>query len=143
MYFDNEIESRRTTVWRYLVGEHEPYTASTALSHRITIPFYRFLHILFSGTINGRTDDNWDLVTTTEIDLLWEIAEKVKLHPGYVAMQLLQQAAAQKYIGHGPLITRLVRKLRLLDIVRRYAQTYVVSVCRVACSGKKLRTKTS
>ncbi|CAN0827230.1 hypothetical protein LINGRAPRIM_LOCUS2518 [Linum grandiflorum] len=32
MYSDTEIESRRTVVWRYLVGEREPYTASTALS---------------------------------------------------------------------------------------------------------------
>ncbi|CAN0905180.1 hypothetical protein LINGRAHAP2_LOCUS23520 [Linum grandiflorum] len=108
-YSDTEIESRRTTVWRYLVGERERYTASTALSHRITIPFYRFLHIIFNGTISVRTDDNRDLVTTTEIDLLWAIAEKMKLHPGYVAMKLLQQAATQKYIGHGPLITRLVQ----------------------------------
>ncbi|CAN0843203.1 hypothetical protein LINGRAPRIM_LOCUS260 [Linum grandiflorum] len=102
-YFDTEIESRRTTVWRYLVGERELYTASTAMSHRITIPCYRFLHILFNGTISVRTDDNRDLVTTTEIDLFWAIAEKVKLHLGYVAMKLLQQAATQKYIGHGPL----------------------------------------
>ncbi|CAN0915397.1 hypothetical protein LINGRAHAP2_LOCUS29104 [Linum grandiflorum] len=109
MYSDTEIESRRIVVWRYLVGEREPYTASTALSHRITRPFYRFLHILFNGTISVRTDDNRDLVTTTEIDLFWEIAEKVKLLPGYVAMKLLQQAATQKYIGHGPLITRLVQ----------------------------------
>ncbi|CAN0846858.1 hypothetical protein LINGRAHAP2_LOCUS4659 [Linum grandiflorum] len=108
-YSDTEIPSRRTTVCRYLVGEHEPYTTLTALSHRITIPFYRFLHILFSGTISVRTDDNRDLVTTTEIDLFWAIAEKVKLHPRYVAMKLLQQAATQKYIGHGPLITRLVQ----------------------------------
>ncbi|CAN0915318.1 hypothetical protein LINGRAHAP2_LOCUS29066 [Linum grandiflorum] len=81
-YYDTEIESRRTTVWRYLVGEREPYTASTAQSHRITIPFNQFLHILFNGTISVRTEDNRDLVTTTEIDLFWEIAEKVKLHPG-------------------------------------------------------------
>ncbi|CAN0904603.1 hypothetical protein LINGRAHAP2_LOCUS23183 [Linum grandiflorum] len=79
------------------------------MSHRITIPFYRFMHILFNGTISVRTDDNQDLVTTTEIDLLWAIAENVKLHPGYVAMKLLQQTATQKYIGHGPLITRLVQ----------------------------------
>ncbi|CAN0847179.1 hypothetical protein LINGRAHAP2_LOCUS4833, partial [Linum grandiflorum] len=104
-----EIESRRTTVWRYLVAEREPYTASTTLSHLITIPFYRCLHILFNGTISVRTDNNQDLVTTTEIDLFWTIVEKVKLHPGYVAMKLLQQAATQKYIGHGPLITRLVQ----------------------------------
>ncbi|CAN0899795.1 hypothetical protein LINGRAHAP2_LOCUS20476 [Linum grandiflorum] len=109
MYSDTEIESRRTVVWRYLVGEREPYTASTALSHRITRPFYRFLHILLNGTISVRTDDNWDLVTTTEIDLFWAIVVKVKLHPGYVAMKLLKQAATQKYIGHGPLITRLVQ----------------------------------
>ncbi|CAN0847505.1 hypothetical protein LINGRAHAP2_LOCUS5010 [Linum grandiflorum] len=89
-YSDTEIESRRTTVWRYLVGEREPYTASTALSHRITIPFYRFLHIHFNGTISVCTDNNRDLVTTTEIDMLWPIAEKVKLHPGYVAMKLLK-----------------------------------------------------
>ncbi|CAN0876340.1 hypothetical protein LINGRAHAP2_LOCUS11259 [Linum grandiflorum] len=95
MYSDTEIESRRTVVWRYLVGEREPYTTSTALSHRITRPFYRFLHILFNGTISVRIDDNRDLVTTTEIDLFWAIAEKVKLHPGYVAMKLLQQAATQ------------------------------------------------
>ncbi|CAN0836832.1 hypothetical protein LINGRAHAP2_LOCUS1622 [Linum grandiflorum] len=38
-YSDTEIESRRTTVWRYLVGEREPYTASTALSQCITILF--------------------------------------------------------------------------------------------------------
>ncbi|CAN0893114.1 hypothetical protein LINGRAHAP2_LOCUS17962 [Linum grandiflorum] len=68
-YSDTKIESRRTTVWRYLVGEREPYTSSTTLSHRITIPFYRFLHILFNGTISVRTDDNRNLVTTTEIDL--------------------------------------------------------------------------
>ncbi|CAN0913478.1 hypothetical protein LINGRAHAP2_LOCUS27954 [Linum grandiflorum] len=110
-YSDIEIESRHTTVWRYLVGEREPYTASTALSSRITIPFYRFLHILFNGTISVRTDDNRDLVTTTEIDLFWAIVEKVKLHPGYGAMKLLQQAATQKYIGYGPLITRLVQNL--------------------------------
>ncbi|CAN0904338.1 hypothetical protein LINGRAHAP2_LOCUS23035 [Linum grandiflorum] len=109
MYSDTETESRRIVVWRYLVGEREPYTASTALSHRITRPFYRFLHILFNGTISVRIDDNRDLVTTTEIDLFWAIAEKVKLHPGYVAMMLLQQAATQKYIGHGALITRLVQ----------------------------------
>ncbi|CAN0924852.1 hypothetical protein LINGRAHAP2_LOCUS34421 [Linum grandiflorum] len=109
MYSDTKIESRRNVVWRYLVGECEPYTASTALSHRITRPFYQFLHILFNGTMSVRTDDNRDLVTTTEIDLFWAIAEKVKLHPGYVAMKLLQQAATQKYIGHGPLITRLVQ----------------------------------
>ncbi|CAN0858712.1 hypothetical protein LINGRAHAP2_LOCUS7416 [Linum grandiflorum] len=72
-YYETEIESRRTTVWRYLMGEHEPYTASTALSHRITIPFYRFLHILFNGTISVRIDNNRDLVITTEIDLLWAI----------------------------------------------------------------------
>ncbi|CAN0847307.1 hypothetical protein LINGRAHAP2_LOCUS4912 [Linum grandiflorum] len=108
MYSDTEIESRCIVVWRYLVGEREPYIASTTLSHRITRPFYRFLHILFNGTISVRTDDNRDLVTTTEIDLFWAIAEKVKLHPGYVAMKLLQQTTAQKYIGHGPLITRLV-----------------------------------
>ncbi|CAN0917213.1 hypothetical protein LINGRAHAP2_LOCUS30153 [Linum grandiflorum] len=99
-YSDTEIESRRTTAWRYSVGEREPYTASTGLSHRITIPFYRFLHILFNGTIRVHTDNNWDLVTTIEIDLFWAIAEKVKLHPRYVAMKLLQQAATQKYIGH-------------------------------------------
>ncbi|CAN0846859.1 hypothetical protein LINGRAHAP2_LOCUS4660 [Linum grandiflorum] len=69
MYSDTEIESHRTVVWRYLVGEREPYTASTALSHRLTRPFYRFLDILFNGTISVRTDDNRDLVTTTEIDL--------------------------------------------------------------------------
>ncbi|CAN0917490.1 hypothetical protein LINGRAHAP2_LOCUS30329 [Linum grandiflorum] len=109
MYSDTEIESRCTVVWRYLVGEREPYTASTALSHRITRPFYRFLHILFNGTISVRTNDNRDLVTTTEIDLFWAIAEKMKLNPGYVAMKLLQQAATQNYIGHGPLITRLVQ----------------------------------
>ncbi|CAN0917187.1 hypothetical protein LINGRAHAP2_LOCUS30131 [Linum grandiflorum] len=109
MYSDTEIESRHTVVWRYLVGEREPYTASTALSHRITRPFDRFLHILFNGTISVRTDNNRDLVTTLEIDLLWAIAEKVKLDPRYVAMKLLQQAATQKYIGHGPLITRLVQ----------------------------------
>ncbi|CAN0891990.1 hypothetical protein LINGRAPRIM_LOCUS86 [Linum grandiflorum] len=109
MYSNTEIESRRTMVWRYLVVEREPYTASTALSHHITRPFYRFLHIIFNGTISVRTDDNRDLVTTTEIDLFWAIAEKVKLHPVYVAMKLLQQAATQKYIGHGPLITRLVQ----------------------------------
>ncbi|CAN0858178.1 hypothetical protein LINGRAHAP2_LOCUS7112 [Linum grandiflorum] len=108
-YSDTEIESRRNTVWTYLVGEREPYIASTALSHRITIPLYRFLHILFNGTINVRTDDNRDLVTTTEIDLFWAISEQVKIHPGYVAMKLLQQAATQKYIGHGPLITHLVQ----------------------------------
>ncbi|CAN0883881.1 hypothetical protein LINGRAHAP2_LOCUS14666 [Linum grandiflorum] len=108
-YSDTEIESCRTTVWRYLVGECEPYTASTTLSHCITIPFDWFLHIIFNGTISVGTGDNRDLVTTTEIDLLWEIAEKVKLHPGYVAMKLLQQATAQKYIGHGPLITCLVQ----------------------------------
>ncbi|CAN0912865.1 hypothetical protein LINGRAPRIM_LOCUS442 [Linum grandiflorum] len=95
MYSDTEIESRRTMVWRYLVGECEPYTASTALSHRITRPFYRFLHILFNGTISVRTDDNRDLVTTTEIHLFWAITEKVKLHPRYVAMKLLQQAATK------------------------------------------------
>ncbi|CAN0918327.1 hypothetical protein LINGRAHAP2_LOCUS30808 [Linum grandiflorum] len=105
MYSDTEIESRRTVVWRYLAGEREPYTTSIALSHRITKPFYRFLHILFNGTIS----DNRDLVTTTEKDLFWAIAEKVKLHPEYVAMKLLQQATAQKYISHGPLITRLVQ----------------------------------
>ncbi|CAN0903609.1 hypothetical protein LINGRAHAP2_LOCUS22662 [Linum grandiflorum] len=77
-YSDTEIESRRTTVWRYLVGEREPYIASTPLSHRITIPFYRFLHILFNGTISVRTDDNRDLVTITEIDLFWEIVGKSK-----------------------------------------------------------------
>ncbi|CAN0847327.1 hypothetical protein LINGRAHAP2_LOCUS4919 [Linum grandiflorum] len=109
MYSDTEIESRRTVVWRYLVGEREPYIASTALSHCITRPFYRFLHILFNGTISVRIDDNWDLVTTTEIHLIWAIAEKVKLLPRYVAMKLLQQAATQKYIAHGPLITRLVQ----------------------------------
>ncbi|CAN0885529.1 hypothetical protein LINGRAHAP2_LOCUS15136 [Linum grandiflorum] len=109
MYSDTEIENRRTVVWRYLVGEREPYTSSTALSHRITRPFYRFLHILFNGTISVRTDDNQDLVNTTEIDLLWAIAEKLKLHPGYVAMKLLLQDATEKYIGHGPLITRLVQ----------------------------------
>ncbi|CAN0843247.1 hypothetical protein LINGRAPRIM_LOCUS231 [Linum grandiflorum] len=109
MYSDTEIESPRIVVWRYLVGEREPYTASTALSHRITRPFYQFLHILFNGTISVRTDDNRDLVTTTEIDLIWAIAEKVKLHPGYVSMKLLQLAATQKYIGDGPLITRLVQ----------------------------------
>ncbi|CAN0919596.1 hypothetical protein LINGRAHAP2_LOCUS31552 [Linum grandiflorum] len=87
-YSDTEIESHRTTV--YLVGEREPYTPLTGLSHRITIPFYRFLHILFNGTISVRTDDNRDLVTTTEIDLFWAIVEKVKLHPGYVAMKLLE-----------------------------------------------------
>ncbi|CAN0859520.1 hypothetical protein LINGRAHAP2_LOCUS7680 [Linum grandiflorum] len=81
-YSDTEIESRRTTVRRYLVGGREPYTASTALSHRITIPFYQFLHILFNGTISVCTDHNRDLVTTTEIDLFWAIAEKLKLHPG-------------------------------------------------------------
>ncbi|CAN0846937.1 hypothetical protein LINGRAHAP2_LOCUS4711 [Linum grandiflorum] len=27
MYSDTEIESRRTVVWRYLVGERETYTA--------------------------------------------------------------------------------------------------------------------
>ncbi|CAN0843539.1 hypothetical protein LINGRAHAP2_LOCUS3895 [Linum grandiflorum] len=109
MYSDTEIESRRTMVWMYLVGEREPYTTSTALSHGITRPFYRFMHILFNGTISVRTDDNCYLVTTTEIDLFWEIAEKVKLHPRYMEMKLLQQAATQKYIGHGPLITRLVQ----------------------------------
>ncbi|CAN0925246.1 hypothetical protein LINGRAHAP2_LOCUS34640 [Linum grandiflorum] len=108
-YFDIEIESRRTRIWRYLVGEREPYIESTALSRRITIPFYRFLHIIFNGTISVRIDDNRDLVTTTEIDLFWAIAEKVNLHPGYIAMKLLQQAATQKYIGHGTLITRLVQ----------------------------------
>ncbi|CAN0925147.1 hypothetical protein LINGRAHAP2_LOCUS34595 [Linum grandiflorum] len=56
-YSDTEIESCPTVVWRYLVGECEPYIASTALSHRITRPFYRFLHILFNGTISVRTDD--------------------------------------------------------------------------------------
>ncbi|CAN0881103.1 hypothetical protein LINGRAHAP2_LOCUS14040 [Linum grandiflorum] len=109
MYSDTEIESHCIVVWRYLVGEREPYTASTALSHRITRPFYQFLHIFFNGPISVCTDNNRDLVPTTEIDLFWAIAEKVKLHPGYVAMKLLQQAATQKYIGHGPLITRLVQ----------------------------------
>ncbi|CAN0860080.1 hypothetical protein LINGRAHAP2_LOCUS7841 [Linum grandiflorum] len=108
-YSDTEIESRRTTVWRYLVGEREPYTTSTTLSHRIIRPFYRFLHIFFNGTISVRTDDNRDLVTTTEIDMFWVTSEKVKVHPGYVAMKLLQHAATQKYIGHGPLITCLVQ----------------------------------
>ncbi|CAN0920104.1 hypothetical protein LINGRAHAP2_LOCUS31841 [Linum grandiflorum] len=108
-YSNTEIESRRTTVWRYLVGECEPYIASTTPPHRITIPFHRFLHILFNGTINVRTDDNRDLFTTTKIDLLWAISENVKLHPGYVAMKLLQLVATQKYIGHGPLSTRLVQ----------------------------------
>ncbi|CAN0925406.1 hypothetical protein LINGRAHAP2_LOCUS34734 [Linum grandiflorum] len=88
-YSDTEIESCRNTVWMYLVGEREPYTTSNAMSHRITIPLYQFLHILFNGTINVRTDDNRDLVATTEIDLFWEIEKKVKLHPGYVAMKLL------------------------------------------------------
>ncbi|CAN0899851.1 hypothetical protein LINGRAHAP2_LOCUS20510 [Linum grandiflorum] len=88
-YSDIEIESRRNTVWMYLVSEREPYTASTALSYRITIPLYRFLHILFNGTINVCIDDNRNLVTTTDIDLFWTIAEKVKLHPGYVGMKLL------------------------------------------------------
>ncbi|CAN0900025.1 hypothetical protein LINGRAHAP2_LOCUS20603 [Linum grandiflorum] len=115
-YSDTEIESRRTTVWRYLAGEREPYIASTTLSRRITIPFYRFLHILFNGTISVRTDDNRDLVTTTEIDLFWAIAEKVKLHPIYTAMKLIQQAATQKYIGHGPLITRLVQNFDCLAV---------------------------
>ncbi|CAN0884357.1 hypothetical protein LINGRAHAP2_LOCUS14813 [Linum grandiflorum] len=109
MYSDTEIESRLTVVWRYLAGEREPFTVSTTLSHRITRQLYRFLHILYNGTISVRTDDNQDLVTTTEIDLFWAIAEKVKLYPGYVAMKLLQQAATQKYIGHGPLITCLVQ----------------------------------
>ncbi|CAN0899480.1 hypothetical protein LINGRAHAP2_LOCUS20302 [Linum grandiflorum] len=38
MYSDTDFESRLTVVWRYLVGQREPYTASTALSHRITRP---------------------------------------------------------------------------------------------------------
>ncbi|CAN0883879.1 hypothetical protein LINGRAHAP2_LOCUS14666 [Linum grandiflorum] len=54
-YSDTEIESCRTTVWRYLVGECEPYTASTTLSHCITIPFDWFLHIIFNGTISVGT----------------------------------------------------------------------------------------
>ncbi|CAN0859102.1 hypothetical protein LINGRAHAP2_LOCUS7569 [Linum grandiflorum] len=95
-YSDTEIETRRTTVCRYFVGEREPYTTSTTLSHRITIPFYQFLHILFNVTTSVPTDDNRDLVTTTEIDLFWAISEKVKLHPGYIAMKLLQQAATKK-----------------------------------------------
>ncbi|CAN0904197.1 hypothetical protein LINGRAHAP2_LOCUS22956 [Linum grandiflorum] len=131
MYSDTEIESRRTVVWRYLVGEREPYTTSTALSHRITRPFYRFLHILFNGTISVRTDDNQDLVTTTEIDLFWPIVEKVKLHPGYVAMKLLQQAATQKYIGHGPLTTRLVQNfdcsIEYVGMLRPLSSAYVWS----------------
>ncbi|CAN0918203.1 hypothetical protein LINGRAHAP2_LOCUS30734 [Linum grandiflorum] len=58
VYSDTEIESHWNTVWMYLVGEREPYTASTALSHLITIPIYKFMHILFNGTISVRTEDN-------------------------------------------------------------------------------------
>ncbi|CAN0881684.1 hypothetical protein LINGRAHAP2_LOCUS14375 [Linum grandiflorum] len=32
-YSDMEIESHHTVVWRYLVGEREPYTSSIARSH--------------------------------------------------------------------------------------------------------------
>ncbi|CAN0875639.1 hypothetical protein LINGRAHAP2_LOCUS10945 [Linum grandiflorum] len=108
-YFDTEIESRRNTVWMYLVGECEPYTASTAVSHRIALPIYRFLHILFNGTISVRIDDNRDLITTIVIDLFWAIAEQVNLHPRYMAMKLLYKVATQKYIGRGPLIPHLVQ----------------------------------
>ncbi|CAN0891932.1 hypothetical protein LINGRAPRIM_LOCUS48 [Linum grandiflorum] len=139
-YSNTEIKSRRTMVWRYLVGEGEPYTASTAMSHRITIPFYRFMHILFNGTISVHTDNNRDLVTTTEIVLFWAIAQK----EASSRIHCNEAAPAGRYtkIHRSWTLDHMVgTELRLLDSVCRYAQTNVIWACRVSCSGQKLRTK--
>ncbi|CAN0899475.1 hypothetical protein LINGRAHAP2_LOCUS20299 [Linum grandiflorum] len=140
-YSDTEIESRRTTIWWYLVGEREPCIVSTAPSHRITIPLYRFLHILFNGTISVYTDDNRDLVTTTEIDLFWAIAEKSEALSRIHCNEAAPAGRYTKIHKSWTLNHTFGAELRLLGSVCRYAQTNVVWVRRVACSGQKLRTK--